>query len=115
MATFASRFSCQAVSNVEPVSSGPELEITVTSGYFASMAVRNCVNRVKNSFGRFSSLPTSRWVRWNGFGPPPAGVARGSASQASTASGSRAIASPRVSPRHRPMSQSRRASCTSGA
>ncbi len=70
MATPASRLSCQAVSKVAPESSGPELETTVTSGYVASMAARNCSKRAKNSLGRFSSLPTSRWVRWKGLGWP---------------------------------------------
>ncbi|MDQ0682665.1 hypothetical protein QFZ56_001628 [Streptomyces achromogenes] len=44
--------------------------MTVTSGYLASTAVRNSLNRAKNSVGRFSSLPTSRCVRWKGLGWP---------------------------------------------
>ncbi len=39
-------------------------------GYAAWIAARNWVKRAKNSVGRFSSLPTSMWVRWKGLGWP---------------------------------------------
>lgn len=70
MSTSASLLSFQAVSKVVPESSGPAFEITSMFGYLAWTAARNCLKRAKNSSGRFSSLPTSRWVRWKGFGWP---------------------------------------------
>lgn len=42
----------------------------VMSGYLASIAARNFWKRAKNSFGRFSSLPTARCVRRKGLGWP---------------------------------------------
>ncbi len=80
-----------------------------------------------SSGGRVPNRPPTRRMK-SSSGSPPCGVARGSATQAPpssqlrssreappAASGSRAVASPGISPRQRPMSQSRRASCTSGA
>jgi hypothetical protein len=46
------------------------LPTTVIDGYFAVIAARNFSNRSKYASGRFSSLPTARWVSPNGRGCP---------------------------------------------